>query len=238
AAGRGLAAARAQATATAATAQRVHAAYATETTFVQQAIATQTAAAQATANAHATFAAVATALATTAYSAAIPGCPLGDPLWQTQNFDPANPNFVCTADGLQISTGARPHFGVMFGGGIRLAQNHDTQIHVFDIQPNVAEVYFSDGMVALAQHMDGSWQIFGPQGPLPSGTYSLPKEFTMRIRFDGSQATIWVNGITYATVTSDITGFASSGVSIEVLSRDYNQPSAIKVKDFAFTPLP
>ncbi|HEV2237124.1 MAG TPA: hypothetical protein VGR57_10730, partial [Ktedonobacterales bacterium] len=42
AAGRGLAAARAQATATAAPVQRVHAAYATETTFVQHAIATQT----------------------------------------------------------------------------------------------------------------------------------------------------------------------------------------------------
>ncbi|HEY7984017.1 MAG TPA: hypothetical protein VID73_07615 [Ktedonobacterales bacterium] len=234
AAQRGLAAARAQATQTAATIHQVRAAQATETTFVRHAIAAQTAAAQATAGAAATIAAA----STTAYRAAVPGCPLGDPLWQTQNFDPVNPNFVCSADGLQILTGARPHFGVIFCAGCSLATRHDTQIHIFDIQPNVATVDFNDGVVMLTQHMDGSWELYGPHGPIASGTYSLPGEFTVRIRYDGSHVTVTVNDVIYAALPLDFNAASVAGTTIDFVSRDYTQPSAISVRDFAFTPLP
>jgi hypothetical protein len=233
AAQRGLAAQRAQATQTAATTRQVGAARATETAYVRRAIATQTAAAQATASAAATIAAA----STTAYSAAVPGCPLGDPLWQTQNFDPANPNFVCAADGLQILTGSRPHFGIHFCLGCLLATRHETRIHFYDIQPNVANVTFNDGVVNFTQRMDGAWQLWGPRGQIAGGTHSLPSEFTVRIRYDGSQVTVAVNDVTYAMLPLTFSG-PSVGVSIDVTSRDYAQPSALRVKDFAFTPLP
>jgi hypothetical protein len=234
AAERGLAAQRAQATQTAAIVQQAHAALTTETAYVRRAIATQTAAAQATASAEATIAAA----STTAYVAAVPGCPLGDPLWQTLNFDPANPNFICSADGLRILTGARPHFGVAFCGGCPLATRNDVQIHVLDIQPNVANVQFSDGVFMLSQNMDGSWQFYGPHGQIASGAHALPGEFTLRIRYDGAQVTVAVNDVTYATLPLALSASAVGGVSIDFSSRDYSQPSAISVKDFTYTPLP
>jgi hypothetical protein len=240
AAERGLAAQRAQATQTAAGIHQVRAIHATETTYVRRAIATQTAVAQATVNARTTFAAFATvgAAGITAYRAAVPCCPLGDPYWQTQNFDPANPNFICSADGLQILTGSRPHYGVVFCGECLLATKHETQIHIFDIQSNVAIVDFNDGVVILRQHMDGSWEISGLRGQLASGAHALPSEFTLRIRYDGSQVTVAVNGVIYATLPVAMSAATVGGVIIDFTSRDSGQPSAIRVKDFSFTALP
>jgi hypothetical protein len=235
AAQRGLAAQRAQATQTAAAMRQASAARATETTYVRRAIAAQTAAAHATASAAATIAAA----STTAYRAAVPGCPLGDPVWQTSNFDPLNPNYVCAADGLQILTGALPHFGVTFCAECQLMAHQDTQIHVFDISPNVAYVQFLDRVVMLMLHMDGSWQLYGLQEQIASGTRSLSSEFTARIRNDGSQVTVWVNSVIYVALPLPASaGGGIGGIGIDFTSREYAQPSAIKVKDFAFTPLP
>jgi hypothetical protein len=220
---RGLAAQRAQATQTAAVVRQVRAARATETAVAQSA---------------ATLLATHVAASNSAYSVAVPGCPLGEPVWQLSNFDPAHPNFICGADSLQILTAARSNFGVYFCVGCSLSQKHDTQIHVFDIQPNVAEVDFSDGPVMLAQHMDGSWQLFGQHGLLAGGTQALPRDLILRMRSDGSQVTVWVNGVTYATVATDLTLPVITAVYFNITSRDFSQPSALRVKDFSFTPLP
>jgi hypothetical protein len=235
AAQRGLAAQRAQATQTAAAVRQVRAAYATETAYVRRAIASQTEVAQATAGAAATIAAA----STTAYSATVPGCPLGDPLWQTSNFDPANPNYVCAPDGLQIQTGTRPHFGITFCAECQLTAHHDTQIHIFDISPNVGYLIFNDGLVLLYLHVDGTWQIYGQKGIVAIGTHPLPSEFTMRIRADGTQVTVWVNSALYANLplTNDSSTMTAS-ISLDIVARDPSQQASIRAKDFAFTPLP
>jgi hypothetical protein len=235
---RGLAAQHAQATQTAVVVQTAQAARASETATARSAATMVAAQAQQVASAHATFAAVRGTISTSAYSVAVPGCPVGDPLWQTSNFDPAYPNFICSADSLQILSGARPHWGITFCTGCPLPPKHDTQIHIFDIQPNVAEVDFSDGPIMLAQHMDGSWAIYGPpNGLLASGTQAPPSDLILRIRSDGSQMTVSVNGVTYATLAR-VTDASFTGIDLSLTSRDFSQPSAIRVNEKSFTPLP
>lgn len=83
-----------------------------------------------------------------------------------------------------------------------------------------------------------TWQVNGPYGRIARGTYPVPSDLTLRIRYDGSQVTVSVNGVTYATLPFTLNAPSLGGISIEFGSRDYTQPSAIRVKDFSFTALP
>ncbi|HEV2237566.1 MAG TPA: hypothetical protein VGR57_12960, partial [Ktedonobacterales bacterium] len=204
---------------------------------------TQTAVVQLTAAAESTF----QAFLAQPYVAAVPGCFTAssgiDPNaeWYSSNSS-AGQSYICNADNVQLV--AQPasqggYAGMNYVGPYQqLALKHDTQIDVYDLLPNVANVNFSDSVVTLLLAQDGSWQMYSPNNGnlLASGFRALPSAFTVRLRYDGNQESAWVNGVNYATVTIG-TGYKYiASVSLAINSIDGSKTAAIRAKNFKFTP--